>query len=315
MQLIWDQIQKFSPELDRESDYGQAWVKGMTALGQAQDEDSLRGFHESSDGFLQAFEINAERPEAMMGLAYLLVLLGDELTALHYVRLVLEHRPDNREARELHELLDSSHRLNSLLDDVERLSQVLGLHEQPEEAEIMTAEDASRLVDQTEMLLQIQHKILVVELNLGMFKRLDQLNSRQRSLETLFDMLSAHLTHFLEDPQFGERLQKRLDVLAFDLESLQNLENLFDELRQFQKDVQNLFRELTRRIIQLRMHKATEDRSFLAKLQQELATLKGRLEAFPAAMRHQVENASGWPHLMQQKTQLEQVLKDNQLAG
>ncbi|HEY9842076.1 MAG TPA: hypothetical protein V6D23_16545 [Candidatus Obscuribacterales bacterium] len=315
MHLIWEQIHRFAPDIDRESDYGQAWIKGVEALGRAQDDEGMGALQEASEAFLKALESSPERPEALMGMAYLLVLLGDELSAAHYAHAVLENHPA-AEARELLELLESSHRLNSLLEDVERLCQGVGLKDH-REAEVLSPAEARRLVEQTEMLLQIQHQLLVIELNQGLFKRLDQLNSRQRSLETLFDMLSAHLTHFLEDQQFGNRLQKRLDILAFDLESLQNLENLFDALRIYQKEVQALFRDLTRHIIQLRMRKESalkESQDYLIRLKLDIKEHALRLEDFPSALRRQVESASGWNHLLQQADQLEQLIKSTTVA-
>lgn len=315
MHLIWEQIHRFAPEIDPQSEYGRAWSDGIEALGRAQDEEGMAAFKQAADAFINAFENHPERPEALMGLSYLLVLLGDELSAMHYVQAVLERHPV-AEARELLEMLESSHRLNSLLEDVERLFKGIGFRE-AREAEVLSPAEANRLVEQTELLLQIQHALLVVELNQGQFKRLDQLNSRQRSLETLFDMLSAHLTHFLEDQQFGNRLQKRLDILAFDLESLQNLENLFEDQRVFQKEVQALFRELTRHIINLRMKKASalnESRTYLQNLKQNLAAHVHRLDAFPPALRRQVESASGWNHLQQQAEQLENLIESTSVA-
>lgn len=316
LQLIWDQIQKIEPEIDRESEYGQAWIKGMCELERAQDQalnpaaaqDNLKSYQAAAESFIAAFKLQTDRPEAPLGIAYLLVLLGDDLTAIYYARHTLEQRPDNQEARELLELLESNHRLSALLDDVERLSQGLGLHELTQ-SKTFSDQEAMRLFEQTELLQQIQHNLLVVELHHGLFKRLDQIHTRQRSLETLYEMLLAHFKHVLSDSQFGERLKRRLDILAFDLESLQNLENLFDDLRQFQKDVQALFREVTRWIIQLRMKQLTDGQKVLAWMRPELDSLNRRRNVYPSAMQHQVAQASGWNHLMSQVAQLEQVIE------
>ncbi len=322
MQLIWDQIQKIEPEIDRESEYGQAWIKGMRELERAQaqvlepflnstaDQDNLKSYQAAAESFISAFKLQTDRPEAPLGLAYLLVLLGDDLTAMHYARYILEKRPDNQDARELLELLESNHRLTALLDDVERLSQGLGLKELTH-SKPFAEQEAIRLFEQTELLLQIQHHLLVVELHHGLFKSLEQIHSRQRSLETLYEMLFAHFKHVLSDSQFGERLKRRLDILAFDLESLQNLENLFDDLRQFQKDVQSLFREMTRWLIQLRMKQITDGQKILAWMRPEIEALNQRRNVYPSAMQHQVAQASGWNHLINQVAQLEQMIEQS----
>lgn len=311
MHLVWEQIQKFSSEIGQDSPYGQALLQGFEALGQAQEHESLEAYSQAAEGFMTAIEASPESAEAFLGLAYLLVLLGDELSAIHYGRAVLEANPDSSEAQELLDLLASTQKLNSLLEDVERLCRGVGLKEQLEE-EVMSDAESERLVAQTELLLQIHHRVVTIELASGNFKRLEQLNSRQQSLELLFEMLSAHLVHFLEDQHFGARLKSRLDVLAFDLESLQNLENLFDSLRLFQKKVQVLFRELTRRIMQLRINAPKfrfENQGYAVQLYKDLADLKNKLEAFPLSMRRQVETASGWNHLEQQAEQFHQLLK------
>ncbi|PKL78063.1 MAG: hypothetical protein CVV27_03990 [Candidatus Melainabacteria bacterium HGW-Melainabacteria-1] len=317
MHLIWDQIHNFAPDIDRESDYGQACFQGLEALGRAQEEEGMLAYRQASEAFLNALEASPLRPEALLGISYLLVLLGDEFSAVHYLKAVLELAPNAREAKELFDLLDSSHRLNSLLEDVERLCHSAGI-QNPSETEFLSEIESHRLVDQTELLLQLQHNLLVHELNQGQFSRLDQLNSRQRSLETLYDALSAHLTHFLADRNFGTRLQARLDILAFDLESLQNLENLFDAMRVLQKEVQALFRELTRQIIQLRMKKSLaldQCQNYHRQLQDEIAKLEVRLEAFPVSLRRQVESASGWSHLHQQSRQLEELIQSTQASA
>lgn len=315
MHQIWEQIQKFAPDIDRESEFGQTWLKGMHALSRAQDEGGRLAFAEASEAFVAAIRAQAERAEAWMGLAYLLVLLGDELSAVHYAREA-QDRQAGSEAHELIEMLESSHRINTLLEDVEKLSQGLGLRE-PRAAERIPAADAAGFVDQTEQLLMLQHDLLETELKLGLFKRIEQLHSRQRCLETLFEMLSAHLAHFLAPEDFARRLQTRLEVLSFDLESLQNLENLFDELRRFQKDVKAMFRELTRHMIQLRMKKELvlpESLQFLQTLKADIQAHGQRLDAFPTALRYQVESASGWSHLVQQADQLNQLIDETILA-
>lgn len=304
---IWDHIHKFSPDIDRDSDYGRSWLSGMQALARAQEAGNTEAFQEAGEAFATAYGLQPGRSETLLGIAYLLVLLGDELTALHYARTAQEQQP-GPEGEELVGMLDSQQRINSLLVDVEKLHQHLGVRQAGQNEENLRFH-AETFAGQAEVLLRLQHDLLEVELRQGLFARIEQIHSRERCLMTLYETL----TIFIDDrgEAAPESLRQRLDVLGFDLESLRRLEDLFDQLRDFQKAVRGLFRELTQQMIQLRMKKAEvlpESLHFLQRLKTEMRELGGNLANFPPDMRQQVENASGWAHLQQQSEHLNQLI-------
>lgn len=314
MEIIWERLQQLSPEIERESEYGQAWTRGMQALGQAQEASTLEVFETSALAFLEALKHKPNGHEAMIGLAYWLILMGDELSAIHYARKAKEMAPTAVEAQELLDLLESSYRLTSLLDDVERLSQGAGMGgERP--SEMLSKEEASELVSHTELLLRMHHLLLRQELEQGAFLKLEHLHSRQLSLEALHQLLTDHLSYFLEDPHWRKQLQQRLEVLSYDLESLGKLEAQFDHMHRFQKDVQLIFRDLTREIIRLRMKGQeilSEAQYVLIRLELKRQKLEKELDKFePEPLRKQVEAISGWEHLLQQLTQFRQMVQEH----
>jgi len=312
LDLIWEHLQGFQPELERQSEYGQAWSRGMQALSKAQESEKLGCYQEALTAFLEAFTQAPEKYEALIGLTYWFVLMGDEPAALHYARQTLALAPQAQEIQDVLGLLESSHRINTLLHDVERLNQNAGFDEQAQ-GEVLSREESEELVNQTELLLRGHHQLLKIELEQGLFKRLDQVHSRLHSLEALHLLLADHLSFFLNNPQWREQLQNRLDVLAYDLESLENLEAQFDHMHQFQKEVQSLFRELTRRFIRLRIQGVeilAESQVYLLKLEQHYQTLNTRLQGFsPLALREQTASLSGWEHLQHQMEQYRELVR------
>ena len=310
MQLNWEQLTKFTAAIDRESPYGMSWFQGFQALAQSQEDPLKEHFWESADGFVSAIEINPLRPDAFLGLAYLLVLLGDELSASYYAQYVLEYSPDSQEAKELAETLASSQKLNSLLVDVHEMSQDAGL-EQEFASPQSPSDDPDLHLAKAELLLDLHHRVVTIELGSSLFKRAEQISRRQQSLEVLFEMISDYLSAS-QVTQTSETLTARLQVLTEDLENLQNLENLFDSMRIFQKRVQALFRDLTRHTLQLRrqpLANRQEHLGFLTRLEQEQHKLQKKLILFPALLATQVEVASGWGHLQQQTEQFRELLK------
>lgn len=310
MQINWEQLTKFTAAIDRESPYGIAWFRGFQALAQAQEEPLKEHFEASANGFISAIEATPARPEAFLGLAYLLVLLGDELSANYYAQYVLEHSPDSQEARELAETLESSQKLNSLLLDVHEMSQDAGL-EHEFNAPRNPTEEPDLLLAKTELLLDLHHRLVSIELSSGLFKRADQISQRQQSLEVLYEMISDHL-NASSLAQAVDTLTDRLQILTDDLENLQNLENLFDSMRIFQKRVQALFRDLTRHTLQLRrqpLANRQEHQGFLSRLEHEQQDLTLKLSQFPDLIAKQIEAASGWGHLQLQTEQFRDLLR------
>lgn len=298
----------------RQSPYGLAWTRGMQALSKAQEPDHSPDFTVYDDAlqaFLEALALAPDRYEAYLGLTYWLILLGDESAALHYSRQTQELAPAVNEIHEMLSLLESSHRLNSLLHDVERLHQHVGGQPDPGQERVLPLA-LNTFITQTEHLLRGHHQLLQLEMTQGLFRRLDQLHSRLHGLEALYQVLQGHLS-LLADADLRERLHNRLDVLAYDLECLEHLEAQFDKMHRFQKDVQQLFRELTRSFIRLRVQRDAvlgESISDLQGFQARLSALQLQLEAFePEALRRQTRQVSGWDHLLQQRDQFLALLQ------
>lgn len=313
MELIWQYLQSVEPEMARQSPYGQAWTRGMQALSQAQEAENTLDFsayEEAFNAFLEALSLHPDRYEAYLGLTYWLILLGDESAALHYSRQTQELAPAVSEIQEMLTLLESSHLLNSLLHDVERLHQHAGWQPDADQAQLPLS--LTTFITQSELLLRGHHQLLQLEMTQGLFQRLDQLHSRLHGLEALYQVLQGHLS-LLADPELRERLQNRLDVLAYDLECLEHLEAQFDKMHAFQKDVQQLFRELTRSFIRLRVQREaalSESLNALQAFQTRLAALQLQLNAFePEALKRQTRQLSGWEHLQQQRDQFLALLQ------
>lgn len=314
MDEIWSHIQELRPnERSSEEDdgvYQQALWRGMDALSATQEAPTTDNYEKAAEHFIEAIQLEPQRFEAYVGISYWLVLLGDELSAIHYAHRILELEPKVQQTREMLDLLESSHRLNSLMDEVEKMGNIVE-PEQTEDSVVLSLEESNELVAQTELLMRVHHNLLEVELNHGMFQRLEQLHSRQRSLETLHQLIADHLTYFLEDKNWQVKLQNRLDVLSYDLESLENLESQFDQMRLFQKEVQALFRDLTRAIIRLRMkgaEVATESEEYGRQLRGREQKLAMQLDKYPHSLKKQVESVSGWAHLHQQLNQFSELV-------
>lgn len=313
MDIIWDRIQHINPDKERDSEYGQAWTEGMHTLGQAQESNSTEIFERAALAFLEALKHDPQGYDALIGLTYWLILMGDELSAIHYAQKAREVDPKSVESVELLDLLESSHLLSSLMDDVDSISQGAGF-EFEHVFETLSPEEADEVLGQTELLLRIHHLLLTQELKLGCFLKLEHLHSRQLSLEALHQLLKDHLGKFLEDPQSSKQLQQRLNILSYDLESLGKLEAKFEEMHQLQKDVQLMFRDLTREIIRLRMKGKTilaESQTEMIRLELKRQTLEQELLTFePEPLQQQVKTVSGWDQLTLQLQQFRKMVHE-----
>lgn len=309
MQDLWTRLSQLQPVTERQSRYGELWSVGMTALQAAQETPDKSNYLQSGHAFILAIRAIPNRPEAWLGLSYLLYLLGDETNALFYARQVLEQNPDLPEAKELYDVLYSSKQLNSLMKSVNELQKGNRWVELPPEK--MSQGETHDLLHQSQALLQIQHQLLSFEIDQGRFLQLEPLKQRQGSLEELRSGLLERLEPFKQDKLWGPVFKDLFAQLDKDLESLRQLELLFEAMSQFQKEVQHLFTELTRRTIRLRVQGLQEleaNQMYLFDLFQRLEQLSQKLATWPAVLRSQAESSSGWHHMLQQTRQFQAML-------
>ncbi|MGV3525157.1 MAG: hypothetical protein ACO1RX_13080 [Candidatus Sericytochromatia bacterium] len=309
MQDIWTRLSQLQPLSERHSRYGQLWNLGMNALQAAQETPDKSHYLQAGHAFVQAVRAINSRPEAWLGLSYLLYLLGDEASALYYVRQVRVQHPDLSEAQELYELLYSSYQLNSLMESVSALKSAERWQE--ELPERLSSGETHDLLHQSQALLQLQHLLLRYELEQGRFVKLEALKQRQHDLEALCQLLRGRLGYFTEDPRWATHFRELFAELDRDLLALHQLELLFEAMQRFQHEVQGLFKELTRRTLRLRVQGAEEradNERFLGELHSRLEQLALKLATWPANLRSQAEASSGWPHLLQQTRQFQEQL-------
>ncbi|HEY9839436.1 MAG: hypothetical protein ACAI44_00655 [Candidatus Sericytochromatia bacterium] len=309
MQDLWTRLSQLQPITERQTRYGELWALGMSSLQDAQETPDKSNYLQSGYAFVQAVRNIPNRPEAWLGLSYLLYLLGDEATALYYVRQVLEQTPDLPEATELYDLLYSSHQLNRLMDSVSDLHSNNQWDELPPER--MSENETLEVLHQAQALLQIQHQLLSFELDQGRFLQLAPLKQRQGDLEALRDLLRDRLIYFEEDSFWGPVFKDLFAQLDQDMLALRQLELLFEAMQSFQQEVQSLFTDLTRRTLRLRVQGAQElaaNQEYIFELFQKLEQLSGKMANWPAVLRSQAETSSGWNHMLQQTRQFQEQL-------
>ncbi len=313
MQDIWTRLSKLQPVTERQSRYGQLWNLGMSSLQAAQETPDKSHYLQSGHAFVKAIKAIPNRPEAWMGLSYLLYLLGDEASALFYIRQVLSNSPDLPEAQELHELLLSSYQLNKLMSSVNELGSNQEWVELPPEK--LSESETQEILHQSQALMQIQHLLVNYELDAGRFIERSTLKTRLQDLEALRELLSDQLVHFIDEPFWGQIFRDQFALLDQAILSLTQLDLLFEAMERFQTEVKKLFAELTRRTLRLRVQGSSEleeNMQYVMELHMTLQGLAQKMSAWPANLRAQAENSSGWPHMLQQTRQFQEKL--NQLA-
>lgn len=286
----------------------------MNSLKAAQETPDKSLYLQSGYAFIKAIKAIGNQPEAWLGLSYLLYLLGDESSALFYVRQVLDQAPNLGEAQELFDLLYSSQQLSNLMDNVNELQLSQQWDERPPER--LSDSETEELLHQAQAVLQIQHLLLNYEIDQGRFLRIETLRQRQQDLDKLCNLLREELVYFMEDRRWGAVFVDLFAQLDKDMLALRQLELLFEAMLAFQKEVQGLFLELTRRTLRLRVqgsHELEDNQKYLFELFQRLDQLSHKLSSWPANLRAQAENSSGWPHMLQQTRQFQTELMG--LAG
>lgn len=309
MEDLWTRLSRMQPQCERQSHYGQLWNLGMNSLKDAQETPDKSLYLQAGYAFIKAIRAIAGQPEAWLGLSYLLYLLGDEASALFYAEQVLEQSPHLTEAQELHELLYSSRQISLLMANVTELQTGQDWVERPPER--LSDSETDELLHQAQAVLQIQHLLLRYEIDQGRFVQLEVLRRRQQDLESLCQLLREQLQYFLVDPRWGPVFQGLFAQLEADMLALRQLELLFEAMLAFQKEVQGLFVELTRRTLRLRVqgrHELEDNQRYLFELFQRLEQLSHKLSSWPANLRIQAENSSGWPHMLQQTRQFQSQL-------
>lgn len=309
-QDLWTRLTNLEARCERHTHYGGLWHVGMNALKAAQETPDKQNYLQSGYAFIKAIKAIHARPEAWLGLSYLLYLLGDEASALYYTRQVLAAEPEMAEARELQELLASSLQLNQLMDSVSEMG-VSDWVERPPER--LSESEIQEILHQAQALLQIQHLLITYEIDQGKLQRLDELRQRQDCLEQLCELLRPRLAHFSQDRRWGPVFAGLFAAIDSDMLSLRQLELLFEAMQSFQKEVHGLFAELTRRTLRLRVQGAKElgdNQRFLLELVGRLEQLTIRLSAWPVHLRAQAESSSGWAHMLQQTRQFQQALSE-----
>lgn len=313
MQDIWTRLSKLQPITERHSRYGELWNLGMSSLQAAQETPDKSHYLQSGHAFVKAIKAIPNRPEAWLGLSYLLYLLGDEASALFYTRQVLSNSPDLPEAQELCDLLDSSYQLNSLMSSVNEMGSSQDWVELPPER--LTENETVEILHQAQALLQIQHLLVNYELDAGRFIERKTLQTRLQDLDALRGLLTEQLVLFRDEPFWGQLFKDLFARLDQDLLSLTQLDLLFEAMERFQSEVKTLFAELTRRTLRLRVQGSTEledNMNYVMELHMNLQKLAHKMSAWPANLRAQAENSSGWPHMLQQTRQFQEKL--NELA-
>lgn len=201
MQDLWTRLRQLQPLSERQTRYGELFHVGMNSLQIAQETPDKSHYLQSGHAFVLAIRAIPNRPEAWLGLSYLLYLLKDEACALFYVRQVLEQAPDLLEAQELFDLLDSSFRLSQLTQQVDAMKHESRWEERPPEK--LSDGEIHDLLHQSQALLQIQHLLLSFELDQGRFLKLEPLKQRQKSLEATHQHLRIRLQPFEHHPSWG----------------------------------------------------------------------------------------------------------------
>lgn len=296
MSDMWEKLQSMEPEIERESPEGQAWMRGMAALSAMQDEGVMVHHLEAADAFLEALALKPEWPEALLGLSYWLVLAGDEHAAIHYAQRTLAKDRKKKDARSLLQSLETTHHLRNLLQDVERM----------DNKDLAVSNEELLEVQQLLLLLQVHHQLLDMEVDQVLFHNPEQLHSRQRSLETLGQMLAIQMDKgFTAAP---EQVFQQLEHLATDLERLKRMEHEIFKLRDFRADVQHLFRDMMSAMIAQRMGQSSlSPKKQYDFFRRAFLTLQKTLFKASPPLRRQMISLSGWQHLEQQLKQFEEL--------
>lgn len=296
MNEAWEQLQTLETAVKPDTPAGKAWYRGMQALAKLQEEPDPHWHFEAADAFLEALSHRSEWTEALMGLAYWLVLAGDEFAAMHYAQRTLTQNRQQSNARNLLKTLESTTQANQILKELAKSSDShYGQHDHNPVMEIQ----------QLLLLLQAHHQLLEMEINQAVLQDPEHIHSRQRSLETLGQMLAMELEKGLPDT---ERLQTQLAFLQHDLEKLKVLKQEIELLNNFRKEVQLLFQDLTQALIAYRVGtNTTAPHEQAAFFEIAMQSLNQMLDAAPADSKKQMIAISGWQHLQDQLSQFKQL--------
>ncbi len=290
MSEAWEQLQALEGEVTQDTPEGKAWYRGMQALAKLQEEPDPQWHFEAADAFLEALSLRSEWTEALMGLAYWLVLAGDEFAAMHYAQRTLTQNRQQSSARNLLKTLESTTQANQILKELAKQDNNGAADDSP----VME-------VQQLLLLLQAHHQLLEMEMGQAVLQDPEQIHSRQRSLETLGQMLAMQLEKGFPET---DKLQVQLAFLQHDLEKLKALEHEIQLLRNFRKEVQLLFQDMTHALIAHRLgQSAIEPYEQAVFFEVAMRTLNKMLDSAPSSSKNQMIAISGWQHLQQQLNQ------------
>lgn len=331
MNEILQSLNHHLSEIDTNTPFGQVCALGMQALADAQDydrPDRQERLVQAAESFIEAIVLAEDRPEPLIGMAYLLTILEDFRLADKYAHLALKLAPDYSEVHAVLRLIETCSVVFNTRDDLDRQDLVNRLQMQAmmnEDAEadesvlppaVLADIDLEELYTRTETLLYIYDQLMKKEPP-------PQVMTRPEGVE-------AMAAAFEEFKAFRKGLGQRLDLLSREYETTaleESLKTLDTQIQQYTlclkvsrqlaemiEWVMQDFKLLTRHVINLRMKASaatiSEAELFDAQMQSRYEQITTIIHELEPQTRDQFKEMINFSHLDLQRENFHQLLDE-----